>query len=305
MGGFCALLSITHHEPWHVGYHSMKNVRPETIIRDFRGERLCGAHIGRCGLHPRRWICRPSRQRSERTGGSGPSKRTRQSVSKCDISMNRGLSYTIDRRVTITGSSSALVFLRSVGNWQRRFCHSAIIATCLCLVSPDAKANGASAFLFGGAGVLNGWQDVFTETTSLEYTVDGLIGIAVAREWQARFRGLSFGIEAQLSYHTGSQTYVEIAAPAVLRYAPDWRVPIDSFAYGLGFSWTSDISELEVEKGGSSQRTLFYWMIEAEFPFPSDGWTGVTRLHHRSNGFDTFEEPGSSNFVVLGIRRRF
>jgi len=173
-----------------------------------------------------------------------------------------------------------------------------------------AAAGGKAAaadqlMIYGGVQAKNGWEDVLTEPGTWDFYDDGLVGLAYAHQWHAAEPGWSLGFEAQANLHFGGQSYLELNLPVVLRYAPPWRIPIRSFAYGLGPSVTSSVPEIEIDKGGDSQRVLFYWYMEAEFGHRGQQLSGFVRLHHRSNGFGTFDKPGSSNAVVLGLRRYF
>jgi hypothetical protein len=179
------------------------------------------------------------------------------------------------------------------------------LAVACLLFSQTARAQEGQVFVFGGPFISNAWNDLYRAPGTIEGTGDGILGIGYAREWALGTGGFSVGLEGQLSYHFGRQYYVELAVPATIRYAPQRSGVFRSFAYGLGFSTTSATPELEVEKGGSSQRTLFHWFLEAELGQKSSPMSALFRLHHRSNGFDTFDEPGSSNYLVLGLRRRF
>lgn len=50
---------------------------------------------------------------------------------------------------------------------------------------------------------------------------------------------------------------------------------------------------------------LVYWVGELEFSRPNQPWSVIARLHHRSPGFGLVADKGGSNFLALGVRRRF
>lgn len=169
-----------------------------------------------------------------------------------------------------------------------------------------AAARDDHVSVFGGTLFMNDWGEAFTAPHRLNLTGDRLVGVAWGRDWPTRWRGVTLGVEGQAVWHFGdSHNHAELAVPAVLRYAPARAAPLRSVAYGLGLSFASETPRPEVEKGGASRNALFYWMIEAEFGRPTDRYSVITRLHHRSTGFGTFGEAGSSNYFVLGLRRRF
>lgn len=177
---------------------------------------------------------------------------------------------------------------------------AAVLAT-----QATAAAGTPEVLLYGGVQVQNVWHDVITEPATIDRYDAGLVGIAYARAWDTPLPGVSAGFEGQANLHFGGQTYGEFNLPTFLRYTPPWNLPLRSAAFGLGPSVTTSVSEIEIEKGGGSQVVLFYWYLEMEFGPQSRDTSVFVRLHHRSNGFDTFEAPGSSNAIVLGLRRRF
>lgn len=193
-------------------------------------------------------------------------------------------------------------WLGSGGGWRARIGAS---LTALFLSCRAAHSAEDQVSVFGGVFFTNGWEDVFIAPWDLQFTRNGLVGAAYGREWPLRWRGFSAGVEGQLSWHFGDQDYGELAVPVVLRYSPEWSVPLRSFAYGLGVSHTSAVPQVEIDKGGASQRTLFYWMLEVDFGPRSSAWSGLLRIHHRSNGFGWLDTAGSSNYLTLGLRKRF
>lgn len=183
---------------------------------------------------------------------------------------------------------------------------SLVLCAALWAAFAEAAAEERHSSLFGGIHTRDSWQDHFLDPAGLETYDQGLLGIALALEWPTRFRRLGVGLEGQIVLHLGDgQSYAQVNLPVVVRYTPNRAGPFRSFAYGLGPSYASDIPEVEIDKGGSSQRALFYWLIEAEFGTIATGLTPFLRLHHRSNGFEAFDSEGSSNAVVIGVRRRF
>lgn len=159
--------------------------------------------------------------------------------------------------------------------------------------------------LYGGIQAQDGWQDVIKNPANNTYYDDGLVGAALSGSRQIGQSPVAYGFEVQANYHFGGEDYTEFNFPVFLRYQPGWKYPFRGLAFGLGPSVTTQVPDIEVDKGGASQNVLFYWYIEAAFGRAGARNAVILRLHHRSNGFDTFEKPGSSNAVVLGLRRRF
>lgn len=177
----------------------------------------------------------------------------------------------------------------------------------LALCLPEAgQASDARAFLiYGGLQAKNSWNDIITEPGNVSYYDDGLVGTALSRSRRIGQTPFLYGLEGQANYHFGSEGYGEFNLPVFIRYQPGWKLPLRGLAFGLGPSITTRVPDIEIDKGGASQTILFYWYLEAEFGRLDARTTAILRLHHRSYGFGTFEKPGSSNAVVLGLRRQF
>ncbi len=169
----------------------------------------------------------------------------------------------------------------------------------------EGAADDQQLAIFGGVHVAQNWEDVFADPANIEWRDSVLFGAAYGREWDTRFPAASLGFELQGSIHAGEQDHFEFNLPAFLRLQPPDLVPVRSFGFGLGLSYATKVPLVEVERKGQSQQLLFYWAIEAEFG-PKDGVRSTfVRLHHRSDGFGFFETDTGSNFLVVGLRRRW
>ncbi len=168
-----------------------------------------------------------------------------------------------------------------------------------------AGAAERNLMLFGGIQTANVWEEVAL-LDDIEFLDSGLFGLAGAIEWPLGASRASLGLEAQIVKHFGEQDHWEVNLPAVARYrfaAP--RLPVDSVAFGLGLSHASAVPAIEIAREGQSRRTLFYWTAEIAFRTPAEDVSVALRLHHRSSGFGAFGDSGSSNAMVLGVRRHF
>lgn len=143
--------------------------------------------------------------------------------------------------------------------------------------------------------------------TRVRFVDQYLAGILLGYDQPLGKSRLSLGFELQAVLHVGDQDFYEIALPVTLRYHPEnsWWDAFDSFAFGLGGSHYSQISNLERRIYGESRRNLFYWFLETEFTTNKPGQTLFARLHHRSNGYGTLEPNGGSNALVFGVRHAF
>ena len=80
---------------------------------------------------------------------------------------------------------------------------------------------------------------------------------------------------------------------------------IESFAFGLGGSHTTEVPQVEIDTNDGSRRNLIYWMLETEFQTGTPGNTLFFRIHHRSDAWGLLEPEGGSNALALGFRRVF
>ena len=153
----------------------------------------------------------------------------------------------------------------------------------------------------------NGKAHEALDPFSVEFVDTYVAGLVLGYERQIGDSKFSFGAEFQTNAHFGQQGFYEIAVPLVLRYHPEksWWDAFDSFAFALGPSHYSEISELERENYGQSRRNLFYWYIETEFKTLDPKSSLFARIHHRSNAWDTLEPDGGSNAIVVGFRKKF
>lgn len=177
-------------------------------------------------------------------------------------------------------------------------------------MSGSAVAQDTAPRLFysvtGGAMSENGINVVFNPD-ELRFSGNGFVGLSFGYERALRDHRWLLGYEAQLNHHFGKDTYQELAFPATIRFRPNapWVTSFDSFAFGLGLSFTSETPQVEIDRRGASQRTLIYLLYEAAFAVGDNGDALYFRLHHRSDGFGLFAEDSGSNAFALGYRKSF
>ena len=163
-----------------------------------------------------------------------------------------------------------------------------------------------SLTLFGGVMTDNEWEDIFTPN-QIDFRDSGLIGIAVSRKIRNFKDMLSVEIEGQVVRYFGNQDNWEFNLPLAVRWHVfPWDKWVDtSVAYGIGPSYASEAPKEEIAREGSSERWLVYWFAELEFGVPSSLWSGIFRLHHRSEAFGIVADKGGSNVLTAGLRRQF
>jgi len=160
--------------------------------------------------------------------------------------------------------------------------------------------------LFAAQMTDNSWHEIL-RLDDLRLRHASLAGIA----WSRRFAHLDdraeFDLEGQVVRHFGDQEHWEFNVAVLgrwMRFPWDRWLPTHA-AFGIGPSFATREPAEEVERSGSSARTLVYWVGELEFSRPHQPWSVIARLHHRSSAFGLVAERGGSNFIGLGLRRRF
>lgn len=186
----------------------------------------------------------------------------------------------------------------------------AAVAAGLCLVAAAAVAQPweerpHAVAVFGARMADNNWIEIAT-ADDLGVRDAWLVGLALSRELAGTGR---WALEAEVQgvRHFGEQGHWETNAALLARWrAFPWnpRLPT-SVAFGIGPSYATKVPAEEVARDGSSARLLLYWVVELEVGVPDSLWSGLARLHHRSNAYGVFAEEGGSNWLTLGLRRRF
>lgn len=141
---------------------------------------------------------------------------------------------------------------------------------------------------------------------------DSWVAVVAPGYVYGRTQRMRFELEGQVARHFGDQNHWEFNAAWLARWMPfPWDRYIDTrAAIGLGVSYATEIPAVEPRAKldtGESRRFLGYVAVEIELAPPGGSdWSGFVRLHHRSDAFGIFhDERGGSNFITLGVRRRF
>lgn len=179
------------------------------------------------------------------------------------------------------------------------------------LADDDKKENDIERYkwfltAYAGAHAQDDIGDVFTFQAKFED--NAYIGVlALARELWHYKKYLSFELEGQVAKHFNKDTHWEFVGVLIGRwhYFP-WDKYVDtSFAVGDGFSYYTEVSEVEKEDDDDAQRTLNYLMFEVALGLPEyPRWDLVFRIHHRSSVFGLYG-AGGSNFVCGGLKFSF
>ncbi len=152
------------------------------------------------------------------------------------------------------------------------------------------------------------WQRVLTRPG--RHFMDAyLVAGAIAKPY-ASFRDDTLRLEAegQLVYHFGAQSHWEMnAVPLVARWRDlSWSERYaTSFAFGLGYSYATELPRMEMSYKGRSGQSRVHWFAEIAIGRRDSRWSTALRLHHRSSGYGLLGDYGGMNAVGLGVRTRF
>ncbi len=117
------------------------------------------------------------------------------------------------------------------------------------------------------------------------------------------FKRIRFEFDTSLYRHFGEQFHWEITAAIMLRYYI-FKNRL-SFALGDGFSYASDIPDLERRRHIHTSQLLNLVLLELAYDLNQSGALAV-RWHHRSGMWGLFNGvEGGSNSVQLGVRYKF
>jgi hypothetical protein len=171
---------------------------------------------------------------------------------------------------------------------------------------PLARPGDRAVSLFAARMTDNNWHEI-VRMDDVRFRDAGLVGVAVSQRFAHIGDRAEFDIEGQWVRHFGDQDHWEFNAAVVGRWMKfPWNRWLPTHAaFGIGPSYATREPAEEVDRSGSSARFLLYWMGELEFSRPNQPWSVIARLHHRSTGYGVFADSGGSNFLALGIRRRF
>ncbi len=187
---------------------------------------------------------------------------------------------------------------------------AATLAAALSLAAA-AEAERPSVVLFGGILTDNVWEEVVLTPWRIAPERPGLAGLGMTlplgRPVDTIAGEVRFEVEPQIVRHFGLQRHWEFNLPVTARLRPETPVlgVIDAVAFGIGPSYATRPPGLEERRGdGDVSQTLIYWHLELERGLSADS-SLFLRLHHRSDGFGTIGPGGSSNGLVIGLRRGF
>ena len=157
-------------------------------------------------------------------------------------------------------------------------------------------------------------DDTLTDiyTLNATYSDDNYVAVvALAREVYQYKQWVSVEIEGQVGKHFGTDVdHWEFVGLIMGRWHPFlWDRYIDSsFAIGIGLSYNSDLSQIELEEKEDDedvQRLLGSLAFELTFGLPQyPRWNLIFRIHHRSGAGSLIGEA-STNYVCAGLKLAF
>ncbi len=171
----------------------------------------------------------------------------------------------------------------------------------------SAPARPAFVTFWGAWGTDGVIEDLPGLSSNFEHT--WFAGAGLTKEFGQWGESLTWEVEGQVVKHFGWQTNWEFNAIVSARWHRfPWNHRFQtSFAVSAGLSWASEVPKMEAALDESDARLLQY--LGFEFAFADKAAPDrifAIRLHHRSSAYGMFGPTGDgSNFVAIGIRRRF
>ncbi len=164
-----------------------------------------------------------------------------------------------------------------------------------------------SLSLYGGVHASDTLDDMITFDAT--YSNDNkVLVVSLAKEIYHYKNSFSIEVEGQIGKLVGDDTGIwEYVGLGMARWqAFPWDDLLDtSLAIGAGFSYYSDISQIEKSRNEEAQQFLGYLTLELTFEIPGvPDWDLLLRIHHRS-GMGTIIGKGSSNYPCIGLKYTF
>lgn len=165
-----------------------------------------------------------------------------------------------------------------------------------------------SVMYYHGVGTSNDLGQ--TLAFDIDWEDSQFTGLVFNRVMFPFWRYFTFELEGQVLKHFEKQKNWEYNGLFLIRFHPfilDEYIDID-FAAGEGISYASSIPVIEEEQHpNDTSHLLNYIVFEIAFTLPQyRSWTVVTRIHHRSGVFGSFNGAhGGSNFFATGLRYHF
>lgn len=163
--------------------------------------------------------------------------------------------------------------------------------------------------LFTGMSASN--DDTLSDIFKLraDYSTDNnLVTLALAREVYRYEHYIGLEFEGQVGRHFGDDDDLwEFVGLGMARWHPfPWDKYVDtSLGIGAGFSYFSEVSNLEDERDDDAQRFMGYLAFELTFGLPAyPRWDLAFRIHHRS-GLQEIIGDSESNFLCVGLKYAF
>jgi len=161
--------------------------------------------------------------------------------------------------------------------------------------------------LYGGLHASNTLSDIISFDADYSDGNNVLVA-ALAREVYHYKQYLRFEIEGQVGRLFGEdESPWECVGLGLARWQMfPWDDVLDtSIAIGVGFSYYSDISQVEKNKNEEAQRLLGYLAFELTFGVPRFSRLDLLiRIHHRS-GMGGVIGEGLSNYACIGLKYAF
>jgi hypothetical protein len=197
-----------------------------------------------------------------------------------------------------------------MGRWKLGLC---VLTVILLSFIPLSKATGqntprdwALTLYFGR---LTDAKLTHAATFNFRFEDAYFIDLGLLRRLYTFQDSFNIEIEGQIAKHFGDQDQWEFNGVAYFRWLVfPWDKYLEtSFAAGSGLSYATSVPKIEAKNYDKATQFLAALMFEFAFSLPdAPQWSLVTRLHHRSGAYGTFDDVhGASNAWGMGIRYNF
>ncbi|MBF0350207.1 MAG: hypothetical protein HQM11_04210 [SAR324 cluster bacterium] len=191
--------------------------------------------------------------------------------------------------------------------------HLCLLMICQTMIFPELRAYALDwvpqehdrmhLSLYQGQAINSDFKDIFFNPW--DYLDSRLYVLALSWPLDGMLRQIHFESEAQVAKHSGLQNHNETNMALIARLPFHWNSGQASIAYGHGFSYAWEDSQLELEYGQSTNKFLSYFLLETTLGFYGNfhDFQMFFRIHHRSGVSGIYCRPiCGSNIPGWGIR---
>lgn len=171
-----------------------------------------------------------------------------------------------------------------------------------------AAARGDSAiFMYGGIATNSPLLDII-KVKIAHFEPYGAFSAGASRRLFRSERLFALDAELVLTRYLESAGTYSVGGSVLARLIePPWhRTLPGSLGFGVGWSWATQVPEVEVRSIAVTAQGLLQLQMEFEFDLGRSDWSLFLRDQHRSGIFGLISGVvGGSDYFCLGLRRRY